>query len=88
MFFKVFSASLLHEQISIRNPAGNQGIQLAGFVLLAGAEKSYLRSLNRSKIAITSGCVGVNFIPRFNIPITFLAFFSISLAVFSLVNIK
>ena len=35
-----------------------------------------------------SGCVGVNLMPRFSIPITFLAFRSISLAVCSLVSIK
>lgn len=40
-----------------------------------------------SNIAITSGCVGVNLIPRFNILITFFAFRSISLAVCSLVSI-
>ena len=49
---------------------------------------SYLFSLSFSNIAITSGCVGVNLIPRFNIPITFRAFCSISLAVCSLVSIR
>ena len=48
----------------------------------------YLPPLNFSNIAIMSGCVGVNFMFRFNIPMTFLAFFSISLAVCSLVNIR
>ena len=43
---------------------------------------------NFSNIAITSGCVGVNFTPRFNIPKTFFAFCSTSLAVCSLVSIK
>ena len=49
---------------------------------------TYLCSFNFRSIAITSGCVGVNFVPRFNIPNTFLAFRSISFAVCSLVNIK
>ena len=48
----------------------------------------YLRAFSFFNIAITSGCVGVNLMPRFNIPITFLAFRSISLAVCSLVSIK
>ena len=51
-------------------------------------KESYPRSPRFSNIAITSGCVGVNLIPRFNIPITFLAFCSISLAVCSLVSIR
>ena len=50
--------------------------------------ESYLCFLNFSNITITSGCVGVNLIPRFNIPTTFLAFCSISLAVCSLVSIR
>ena len=50
--------------------------------------KFYLSFFKFSNIAITSGCVGVNFMPRFNIPITFFAFCSISLAVCSLVNIR
>lgn len=49
---------------------------------------NYFLSLILSNIFITSGCVGVNLTPRFNIPITFLAFFSMSLAVCSLVSIK
>ena len=37
---------------------------------------------------ITSGCVGINFTPRFYIPNTLLAFLSITLAICSLVSIK
>lgn len=51
-------------------------------------KESYLRSFSFSNIAITSGCVGVNLIPCFNMPITFLAFCSISLAICSLVSIR
>ena len=40
------------------------------------------------RMAAISGCVGVNFTPRFNIAITFFAFCSIVLAVCSLVSIR
>ena len=62
--------------------------RLSFFTFAFEIKEIYLRFFSFSNIAITSGCVGVNLIPRFNIPITFLAFCSISLAVCSLVNIK
>ena len=52
------------------------------------AIKNYFFCFNFSNIDNTSGWVGMNFTPRFNIPNTFLAFCSITFAVCSLVSIK
>ena len=58
------------------------------FYKLSSACLPTMRSFSFFKIAITSGCVGVNLTPLFSIPMTFLAFCSISFAVCSLVSMR